>query len=166
MPFALYLITHSYFHFYHVLSNMALRLTWRRFGNRVSLSAILAVTAVIVVLSYFMAFMETFTIQNFPYYHIPDRHAMYVYGCMFYALYFIVSFPMFLRMDETPEVCWSIERATIDALAASMLITQLLDFWRIWIGPIVDLDEARKSALKVLHKDYQAPPIKPVPFVY
>jgi cycloeucalenol cycloisomerase len=166
VPFALYLITHSYFHFYHVLSNIVLRWFWRRFDNRVGVASALFVVLLIASLSFVVAFMETFTIQHFPYYHIPDRTAMYLYGSMFYALYFVVSFPMFLRMDERPGECWSISRATIDALAACMLITQLLDFWRLWIGPIVDLDEARRLALLVKPAHVDVPPTsKIVPFI-
>jgi cycloeucalenol cycloisomerase len=152
-----------------VLSNIALRLTWRTFGNRWGVASTLTVVTLIMVMSYVVAFMETFTIQNFPYYHIPDRHAMYVYGSMFYALYFVVSFPMFLRMDEHPGECWSLSRATIDGLAACMLITQALDFWRIWIGPIVDLEMARASALAATPEHLKVqPPSKDngVPFVY
>ena len=167
VPFALYLITHSYFHFYHVLSNMALRLTWRALGGRGSFRGYLLVGLLIVCMSWLVAFMETFTIQNFPYYFIPDQQVMYLYGSCFYALYFMVSFPMFLRMDEEPGECWSVQRAAIDAMAASMAITQALDFWRIFIGPIVDLDKARKAALLVTPKHLNIlPPTTTVPFVY
>jgi cycloeucalenol cycloisomerase len=169
VPFALYLITHSYFHFYHVLSNIALRWAWRKFDNRVTIVSFLAVSILIALLSYVVAFMETFSIQQFQYYHIPDRHAMYVYGSMFYALYFVVSFPMFLRMDEEPNECWSLSRATIDGLAACMAITQLLDFWRLWVGPIVDLEAARTSALLVRPKGVVEMPAgsgEKVPFIY
>lgn len=64
VPFALFLITHSYFHFYHVLSNMVLRLAWRRFNNRVGVVSVLAIVVLIAVMSWIVAFMETFTIQN------------------------------------------------------------------------------------------------------
>lgn len=47
--------------------------------------------------SYFTAFMEAATLDGFPYYQHTDRWLMYKYGSAFYALYFIVSFPMFLR---------------------------------------------------------------------
>ncbi len=158
VPFALYLITHSYFHFYHVLSSIALRWAWRKgFHNRTSVLALVAITILIALMSFVVAFMETFTIQHFPYYHIPDRWAMYVYGSMFYALYFVVSFPMFLRLDEAAGESWSLSRTAIDALAACMLITQLLDFWRLGIGPIVDVEEARKAAMLVKPKHFHVP---------
>lgn len=62
VPFALFLITHSYFHLYHVLSTIALRITWRKLGSGVT--GYVGVTLLIVALSFFMAFAETFTIQN------------------------------------------------------------------------------------------------------
>lgn len=34
---------------------------------------------------------------QFPYYQFVDRASMYTVGSLFYAIYFIVSFPMFLR---------------------------------------------------------------------
>lgn len=34
---------------------------------------------------------------QFPYYEFVDRDAMYTVGSLFYAIYFFVSFPMFLR---------------------------------------------------------------------
>lgn len=34
---------------------------------------------------------------QFPYYEFVDRASMYKVGSVFYAIYFIVSFPMFLR---------------------------------------------------------------------
>jgi hypothetical protein len=35
--------------------------------------------------------------MQFPYYEFVDRDSMYKVGSLFYAIYFIVSFPMFLR---------------------------------------------------------------------
>jgi cycloeucalenol cycloisomerase len=48
-------------------------------------------------MAYITAFMEAFTLENFPYYQHTDKWLMYKYGSAFYALYFIVSFPMFAR---------------------------------------------------------------------
>jgi cycloeucalenol cycloisomerase len=90
-----------------------------------------------MIVSYIVAFLETVTIQNFPYYDIPDRYAMYVYGSMFYGIYFIVSFPMFARLDETGNT-WSLSATFIDSMACCMIITQLLDFWRLSIGHITN----------------------------
>jgi cycloeucalenol cycloisomerase len=38
--------------------------------------------------------------KQFPYYTFVDRAKMYTVGSLFYALYFFVSFPMFMRLDE------------------------------------------------------------------
>jgi cycloeucalenol cycloisomerase len=59
---------------------------------------------------------------------------MYTVGSLFYAIYFFVSFPAFFVMDEGLRKC-SLERAATDSLAAGMLVTILLDFWRLVIGP-------------------------------
>lgn len=42
-------------------------------------------------------------------------------------------------MDEDPNALWTLPEVIVDALAASMLVTIILDLWRIIIGPIVDI---------------------------
>jgi len=145
VPFALYLITHSYFHLYHVLSSILLRLTLRRLGVAGAVVAIL-------VFAYVTAFMETFTIQHFPYYDIPDRRAMYIVGSVFYGLYFVVSYPMFYQLDEYANR-WSLWRTVVEAMGCSMMITLLLDAWRLGIGKVTDKPAAN-------------PPQQTVPFIY
>lgn len=136
VPFCLYLITHSYFATYHVFSTIVIRKAWQFFNNKLHASSFIFVSIVIIAMSYFVAFAETFTIQNFPYYVIPDQMAMYVFGSVFYALYFVVSFPMFYRMDENVGENWSCSRAFFEGWAACGLITQALDLWRLGFGPI------------------------------
>lgn len=140
VPFALYMITHSYFHFYHVLGSIVIR-TVRRHISAQGIVAFLYIEIVVIVMSYCVAFLETFSIQHFPYYDIPDRYAMYAYGSMFYAIYFIVSFPMFARLDEITN-SWNLSKTVIDSMACCMIVTQLLDFWRISIGPVTDIPAA------------------------
>jgi len=135
VPFCLFLISHSYFLLYHTLSNLLLRRLWACFPNPSAL-AYAVVGTFVVVFAYFIAFMEVFTIQNFPYYSYPDKQAMWVVGSGFYAIYFIVSFPMFFRLDEEPSTKWSLKRTFLDACAACMIVTQVLDAWRLSIGPI------------------------------
>jgi cycloeucalenol cycloisomerase len=55
---------------------------------------------------------------------------MYTVGSLFF-----VSFPAFFFMDESLRK-WSLGRAASDSLAAGMLVTILLDFWRLAIGPL------------------------------
>lgn len=102
VPITCYLMTHAYFIFYHSMTNLILR-RLRRALVAWSPAALAAITALVVlVLAYVTAFMETFTISNFPYYSFENRQYAYTIGSAFYAIYFIVSFPMFLRIDEEP----------------------------------------------------------------
>ncbi|CAI5501277.1 unnamed protein product, partial [Closterium sp. Naga37s-1] len=137
VPFALYLLTHAYFCFYHVISNITLR-RLRCFLNspsstprsssvkhpvnsksthsgkskpssssspsssassasRSSVFSLVVQGAWVLALAYITAFMETATIANFEYYTFVDKAAMYRVGTLFYALYFVVSFPFFFR---------------------------------------------------------------------
>ena len=60
------------------------------------------------------------------------------------AIYFFVSFPMFFRMDEDlkSKRKWGATDAALDGLAAAMLVTILLDLWRITVGSIVQIEGA------------------------
>ncbi|KAF5200945.1 cyclopropyl isomerase [Thalictrum thalictroides] len=40
------------------------------------------------------------------------------------------------RIDEKPGDPWDIPRVVVDALGAAMLVTIILDLWRIFLGPI------------------------------
>merc|ERR1711976_1122977 len=137
VPICLYFMTHAYFCFYHSLSNVLLR----RVRNATTGSKVLqfmASVALIFCLSYATAYGETLTISAFPYYSFKDKDRMYSVGSLFYAIYFFVSFPMFYRMDEDPKRRWTISEAAFDALAAGMLVTILLDLWRISYGSILE----------------------------
>jgi cycloeucalenol cycloisomerase len=107
--------------------------------------------AVVFSLSYATALAETLTIAHFPYYTFVDRSKMYTVGSLFYAIYFFVSFPMFYRIDEGPAAGgrparrWTLAQVCFDALAAAMLVTLLLDTWRIAFGGIVDSPASRKG---------------------
>lgn len=49
------------------------------------------------------------------------------------------SLPLFgfCRIDEKPGDRWDLPRVAIDALGAAMLVTIILDLWRIFLGPII-----------------------------
>ena len=85
---------------------------------------------------------------------VQDRDRMYTLGSLFYAIYFFVSFPAFYVMDEFPRHKWSLVRAASDALAAGMLVTILLDFWRLGVGPLqadpIIIETVKKTEAKVL----------------
>eukprot|EP00435_Cladocopium_sp_Y103_P046964 s1213_g13.t1 len=104
-----YLATHFYFCFYHALGRKVLRWVsrsfeptiWRRifYGSTVPW---LRGTAPVCVMSYTVAFMETFTISAFPYYTFENRSQAYTVGSAFYAIYLVISLPLFARLDEMP----------------------------------------------------------------
>ncbi|KAG1662634.1 hypothetical protein FOA52_009619 [Chlamydomonas sp. UWO 241] len=138
VPIVMYLMTHAYFTFYHALSNVLLRRVRTGMAGSSKAARVAAMGVLIFVLSYSTAYMETLTISHYPYYTFIDKAKMYTVGSLFYAIYFFVSFPMFFRIDEDPKVrTWSLWDCATDSLAASMLVTILLDFWRLAIGDIL-----------------------------
>ncbi|KAA8540692.1 hypothetical protein F0562_024389 [Nyssa sinensis] len=144
VPHTTFLLTHVCFLFYHVTSNITLRrLQYSVAGLSVRNQWVFK-AAWILALAYFIAYLETLAISNFPYYEFVDRASMYKVGSLFYAIYFFVSFPMFLRIDEKPGDPWDLPRVAIDALGAAMLVTIVLDLWRIFLGPIVPVSNTKQ----------------------
>jgi cycloeucalenol cycloisomerase len=136
VPICLFMITQGYFSMYHAVSDAVLRAFWRRFPQT---SARVCVVFVFYLLGFscLLAFAETFTIQNFEHYQIIDRNAMYIYGSVFYALYFVFTFPMHLTFDEDAAQPWSLWQVVCNAFAASGMVTIALELWRVAIGSIV-----------------------------
>ncbi|KAI3919313.1 hypothetical protein MKW98_030449 [Papaver atlanticum] len=129
VPHSTFLISHVCFLFYHVTSNITTRRLFRW-----------AIEATwILVLANFIALLETLAIVNFPHYEFVDRDAMYKVGTLFNAMHFLVSFPMFMRIDGTPGDPWNLYKVAIDALGASMLVTIILGLWRIFQSPMVPI---------------------------
>ena len=88
---------------------------------------------------------------------------MYTVGSMCYGIYFIVSFPMYYRCGGPAmllccalfvaagrlnvEVCahrldegaqrWTWSQAAIDSLGSCMLVTIMLDLWRLTVGGVL-----------------------------
>ena len=94
VPFALYLITHSYFHLYHVLSSILLRVTlpragcggwrwWRCWCSRTSPRS--------------WRRSPSSTSRTTTY---PTATPCTWWGSVFYGLYFVASYPMFYQLDE------------------------------------------------------------------
>lgn len=48
------------------------------------------------------------------------------------------------RIDEKPGDLWDLPRVAVDALGAAMLVTIILDLWRIFLGPIVPQSYAKQ----------------------
>ena len=134
VPFNLYLMTHAYFMFYHVLSNVMLRFIRTAYKDNVW--RFLFECGAIAAASYTTAFMESLTICGFPYYRFEDRDMAYTLGSAFYGIYFLVSFPMFLRIDEDQGGVYKMPMSQVfwEAMGSSMLVLCLLDFVRVYLG--------------------------------
>nr|WEU38172.1 cyclopropylsterol isomerase [Paris polyphylla] len=154
VPHTTFLLTHACFLFYHMTSNITLRRLRHYVADLPQSVRFVSEAAWILALSYFIAYLETLAISNFPYYEFVDRASMYKVGSLFYAIYFVVSFPMFSRVDEKDGDPWDLPRVAVDALGAAMLVTIILDLWRIFLGPIIPalgLKECRQPGLAWFH---------------
>jgi len=146
VPIPLFFATHFYFTFYHTLSNMALRKTTTTY--KAGTGRLLFKASLVLTMSYVTAFMEALTISGFPCYSFEDRYMAWVLGSWFYGIYFLVSFPMFLRVDEPAEEGdsaaggggggkpppFSAFQAAVESLATGMVVLCLLDFVRVSLG--------------------------------
>jgi len=147
IPYFIFLVTQPYFLTYFVFSNMLLRKINTTIKNTTSRTILFIL--VVLGFSLFVSFMETWTIQSVPYYNFTDRDRMYKIGITFYALYFVVGFPMFLRLDEKIGSFWSLSRTALDALASAMIVFILCDFWRLIVGQISP-GNAKSGTLPIL----------------
>lgn len=136
VPLSMFFATHVYFVSYHTLVSLPMRLAQRALVPSPLVIRLVGMTLVVIFLSVTTAFLETWTISAFPYYTYPDYYVMLTKGSVFYALYFFVTFPMFLRLDEDPADPWSLGRTAVDALAAMMLVLLCGDIWRLAIGTV------------------------------
>ena len=138
VPIAMYLATHFYFSTYHFFSNALLRKVITTY--QAGFVRTLLFVGVVVVFSYFTAFMETLTISSYPYYSFADRNMAYTVGSAFYGIYFLVSFPAFLQFDKDIDQGKGV--TLLDTIVSScgygMIIMFLLDFVRLYLGiPLV-----------------------------
>lgn len=134
VPIAMFFATHFYFCFYHALSNMVLRKIETTF--KAGTPRTLFLVTIVCLMSYVTAYMETLTISSFECYNFSDREFMYSLGSAFYAIYFIVSFPMFYRVDndKNADHDHTAFDCAIESLATGMMVLLLLDFVRVSIG--------------------------------
>jgi cycloeucalenol cycloisomerase len=134
VPVSCYLATQPYFCFYHTFTTLVLRYGDQRRHWTKRWQAIM-----VLLLAYGTAVAETLTIAAFPHYRFKDWYRMMTVGSAFYGLYFVVSFPLYYRIDEEDvmkRARWTLGEVVLDALAAAMLVTLLLDAWRLVIGGI------------------------------
>jgi len=142
VPICLFFATHFYFVTYHSLSNLMLRKIETTFAAGPYRSLLFWVT--VVAFSYFTAFMETLTISSFEYYEFENRSDVYRYGSAFYGIYFLVSYPVFYRLDEkvslkTGVLPHTMFQTVMEAMGTSMVVLLLLDFARIALKYRLDI---------------------------
>src|SRR3569833_396934 len=133
VPIFMYPLTHAYFMTYFA----ALMVAEREIVRRIQ-PGLLGRFAIVIGLSYAVAFLETFFMASdllqdlFAY---QDRHRMLRLGSFGYSSYFIIGLPMIQRIDGNGER-WTLDRLIIEALATCMGILLFLDFLSKLVGPL------------------------------
>eukprot|EP00003_Mantamonas_plastica_P025856 TRINITY_DN5155_c0_g2_i1.p2 TRINITY_DN5155_c0_g2~~TRINITY_DN5155_c0_g2_i1.p2 ORF type:complete len:148 (-),score=58.97 TRINITY_DN5155_c0_g2_i1:122-565(-) len=61
----------------------------------------------------------------------------YTVGSVFYALYFVISYPFFFRVEEDGSM-WTWRQIVVDSFAAGMIVLCLLDLWKLALGKVDD----------------------------
>ncbi|MDH3653909.1 MAG: hypothetical protein OEN21_06555 [Myxococcales bacterium] len=135
VPLIMYLLTQAYFLTYHTTAVIVLR---RIRTSRLPIGGLLW-PVLLLVIAYFWAWMETKAMAN-PWvesqFYYKDMERMLAYGSLFYALYFVASFPIFYELDERREANWSLRITAAAACTASLVMMFLLDFAAAIFGPI------------------------------
>jgi cycloeucalenol cycloisomerase len=140
VPPGMYLNSVAFFLVYHSAAVVCMRRV-RHFTLGLGTGARRAAwVAIVAAAALFFAWGETWlyitedAAANVWYVDVP---AMLRFGSIFYAMYFIVSFPNVYRLDEDPDAPpWSLSRTVIEACFVSMLSLLLLDLWANFVGPI------------------------------
>ena len=137
VPIPMYFAAHAYFCFYHTLTNMLIRRVRNSdlFKRSDENHRLLLNASFIGLIAYITAFMETKTIEGFEYWEFENREKALVVGSCVYMIYFIVSFPMFLRVDESA-ARWTTSEVLMDSLGCCMLVTIMLDWWKLIFGAV------------------------------
>jgi cycloeucalenol cycloisomerase len=136
VPIIMYLSAHYYFVTYHTAAVVVMR---RVRTSRWNAAPLLFVPLTVVATAYGFAWAETWFMTDpsiAEQFHYRDLPRMLRWGSLFYACYFVVSFPMVYRLDESPCEDWSLGRTATEALAAGMLVVFLLDRVTAAIGTL------------------------------
>jgi len=141
VPPGMYSNAIAFFIVYHTLAVICMRrvrtmtLTWSIAAQRVTWAVIVLTTALFFAWAETRLYMTDDAAANVWYIDLPR---MLKWGSIFYAMYFVVSFPNVYRLDENPkEPRWSISRTVIEASFVGIVSLLLLDLWAQFLGPIV-----------------------------
>lgn len=142
VPICMFFATHFYFTTYHAISNALLRKVVTT--HEAGLPRVALFCSVVLVFSYFTAFMETLSISSFPYYSFENRDMAYTVGSAFYGIYFFVSFPGFYSFDDEIDSTANEKRHVtawdtfVSSCGHGMMILTLLDLVRLYLDiPLV-----------------------------
>lgn len=139
VPIGMYLNAIAFFVVYHSIAVVLMRRI-RNLGTQLPPAArMLAWFITVGATAFFFAWAETFfyvgeTARKWVWY--VDLQKQLTWGSIYYALYFVVSFPNVFRMDEGDER-WTLSRTVIEASAVSMISLFLIDFWTLLFGKMI-----------------------------
>lgn len=176
VPVVTFTCTFFYFTFYFNLITVILRRLAYHTADFPPFGASLLWWFVIAVMSYGTAVFEAVSVQHFPLYSYTERDTFLQIGSVVYGLYFLVGFPMFYSLDEPPALAMPSEHRSsgpeedtqnyqthtlsdvvVNALAATAIVTLLLDLWRLFLGSIYHIGKSSISLPFVYQRIQDAP---------
>lgn len=128
VPLGMYFNAVAFFVVYHTIAVIMIR---RVLSLPLGVIRPLVTVLTIVLVAYVMAYLETrlvATDANAPYFEYKDLAFMLKWGSLFYACYFLASFPLVYSLEEQPGERWSVRRIILEALAAGVIAFTLVDF--------------------------------------
>ncbi|MGN0977657.1 MAG: hypothetical protein ACI4PH_06325 [Faecousia sp.] len=134
VPLIMYFYTQCFYMTYHVTAMVVIR----RLNHLGGKGKGRLLPVLIVLTSIFWAFMETFLMSKaagttFGY---QDVGRMMKFGTFIYAFCFLTSFPIFYKLDESPEDGWSLGKTVLLAFASCAMTLLLFDLATQFIGHI------------------------------
>jgi cycloeucalenol cycloisomerase len=126
VPIIMYLHAHYFFLTYHSTAVVVMR---RIRTSRLHVHRLIG-ALVVLATAWFWAWAELYFTTSpaiADQFRYQDLAWALRFGALFYACYFVVSFPMVARLDEEPGENWTIGRTCTSALATGMGTFVLLD---------------------------------------
>jgi cycloeucalenol cycloisomerase len=141
VPPGMYLNAIAFFVVYHTLAVICMRRVrsmtfgWSLVAQRFAWAVIVLATALFFAWAETKLYITEDAAANVWYVDLPR---MLKWGSVFYAMYFVVSFPNVYRLDENPgDPAWPLSRVVIEASFVGILSLLLIDLWAQFLGPIV-----------------------------
>lgn len=159
VPLVTFTATFFYFTFYFSFVNILLRRISSFSQDLPTFARSLIWWSNVCALAYGTAVFEAVSIQHFPLYTYTEREAFLIVGSVVYGLYFVVGFPMFFALDENYQGSIagrshriSLRDSSINAFAATAIITLLLDLWRLVLGSIYEIGQTMSIRVPFIYQ--------------